>query len=342
MERVSVAGVTEVLIGHGLPSPLLPERADRGRVAILTQPGSTSLALDIAGSLISDGLKPEVIGLPDRDAAKTLDVATSVYETLRGFGLGRSDAVMGVGGGSVTDLAGFVAGTWLRGVEAVHVPTTLLGAVDAAIGGKTGVNLGGKNLVGVIWHPTRVLVDIDVLDALPLSLRREGLAEVLKTGLVGDPELCKLLEDRGVEAPTETVVSRAVAVKARIVSEDEREEHGKRVFLNFGHTLGHAIEFASSLSHGESVALGMIAASHISQKRVGFEDSEMVASVVDRLGLPTEVQGLDFARLLDLLERDKKRDKDGLRMVLLEGIGHPVLVSVDRSDVEVGLAAIGL
>lgn len=341
MEPVTVAGVTEVLIGRGLPSPILPDRADRGRVAILTQPATTSLALEIASSLDRDGLKPEVIGLPDRDEAKTLEVATSVYETFARFGLARMDTVMGVGGGSVTDLAGFVAGTWLRGVEVVHVPTTLLGAVDAAIGGKTGVNLAGKNLVGVIWHPTRVMVDIDVLDALPLSLRQEGLAEALKTGLVGDPSLCELIEAHGVEAPTAEVVTRSVGVKNAIVSADERET-GDRALLNLGHTLGHAIEFASPLSHGESVALGLIAASYVSEKRLGFEHVGMVTAIVDRLGLPTEVNGLDLARVLDLLERDKKRDSAGLRMVLLEDIGVPVLTHVDQSDVEIGLAAIGL
>lgn len=308
---------------------------------MLTQPGPTPVALEVADAIRSGGLKVEVIGLPDRDEAKTLAVAESVYEALARLGLGRGDTVVGVGGGSVTDLAGYVAATWLRGVEVVHVPTTLLGAVDASIGGKTGVNLAGKNLVGAFWHPTRVVIDIDVLSVLPPSLLREGMAEVLKAGLIGDPELFDLLRAGGTAADLETLVRRSVAVKARIVGEDEREE-GVRAHLNFGHTIGHAIEFASPLSHGESVALGSVAAAHISAKRLGFEDVESVESTIADLGLPVRIGGLEHQRILDLLRLDKKRDASGLRMVLLTEIGKPALEHVDPPDIEIGLGAIGL
>jgi 3-dehydroquinate synthase len=341
MGILTVAGRTEVLVGEGFPDVVLPVREGRQRVAILTQPGATRYALDIATSLREAGLGVEVVGLPDREEAKTLTVAETVYETLARFGLGRQDTVVGVGGGSVSDLAGFVAGTWLRGVEVVHVPTTLLAAVDAAIGGKTGVNLAGKNLVGLFWHPTRVVVDVGILRGLPSSLLREGMVEALKTGLVGDPELFALIERKGTSADLEEVVVRSATVKARVVGEDERE-FGIRAVLNLGHTIGHAIEFASPLSHGESVAIGLVAAARVSEIRLGFEDANRISDAIRGLDLPTKVTGLDRARVVDLLRHDKKRDAEGIRMVLLRGIGAPAVQHVNGDDVAVGLEAVGL
>jgi 3-dehydroquinate synthase len=338
---LNVAGATEMIVGRGLPDHLLPDRPGRRRVAVLTQPGATPIALEVAQRLRDDGLRVEVIGLPDRDEAKTLVVAESVYEALAHFGLGREDTVMGVGGGSVSDLAGFVAGTWLRGVEVAHVPTTLLAAVDASIGGKSGVNLAGKNLVGVFWHPSRVIVDITTMEGLPVNLRREGLAEALKAGLVGDIELFDLLAREGEHASLEEVVLRAAAVKARVVGADERES-GLRAILNFGHTIGHAIEFASPLSHGECVAVGMVGAGRISELRLGFVEVSRMVKAIGGLGLPTEVDGLDRARVEDLLRHDKKRDARGLRMVLLRRLADPVVEHVDDRDIAAGLAAVGL
>ncbi len=341
MATLTVASTTEVLVGRGLPRSVLPERDDRERVAVLTQPGATQHALDIAQRLRSAGLGVEVVGLPDRDQAKTLEVAETVYESLARFGLGRHDTVMGVGGGSVTDLAGFVAGTWLRGVEAVFVPTTLLAAVDASIGGKSGVNLAGKNLVGVFWHPKRVIIDVEIIEALPTSLLKEGLAEALKAGLIDDGELFELLEADGVHASIEEVVTRAVSVKARLVDRDERER-GDRALLNLGHTIGHAIEFASPLSHGESVALGLVAAGRISESRLGFTHSDRLNTAIEGLGLAVTISGLDRARVIDLLGRDKKRDASGIRMILLSDIGEPSIVHVSTDEIEIGLEAVGL
>ncbi len=341
MAGLIIAGRTEVVVDRGLPRTVLPRRPERSRVAILAQPASAELALEIARALAKDGISPEVIEVPDRDEAKTLAVATAIYENLARFGLSREDTVVGVGGGAVTDLAGFIAGTWLRGVEAVYVPTTLLGAIDASIGGKTGVNLAGKNLIGVFWHPARVLIDLDVMESLSPTLLREGLSEAIKAGLVGDEALFALLERRGLEAPIEEVISRAIAVKATIVNEDERER-GSRAFLNFGHTLGHAIEFASALSHGEAVALGMSAAVAVSEAKVGFAHGGRVRNALLRIGLPVTVEGLDRARVRDLLEHDKKRDRSGLRMALLEDLALPALVPVTEADIDLGLAAIGL
>lgn len=341
MAELTVAGRTEVLIGSGMPLEILPSRPGRIRVAILTQPAATDVAVGVSRTLQETGLQCEVIGLPDRDEAKTLEVAASVYETLARFGLSRHDTIVGVGGGSTTDLAGFVAGTWLRGVEVVQIPTTLLGAVDASIGGKTGVNVGGKNLVGVFWHPSRVIIDLDVLDRLPTYLAREGMAEAYKTGLIGDADLVAIIRKDGLRASLAEVVRRAVGVKAHIVGEDDRE-HGVRAHLNFGHTIGHAIEYSSALSHGESVGLGMVAAVHISQHLAGFEETEDVTRTIEKLGLPTMISGIDSIRVMDLIEMDKKRDADGLRMVLLTGIARPTLRHVREGELRLGLAAIGL
>jgi 3-dehydroquinate synthase len=341
LETLIVAGVTEMVVGRGLPDPILPARPERERVAVVTQPGATHIALEVAHLVREEGLQVEVIGLPDRDEAKTLVVAGSVYEALARFGLGRHDTVVGVGGGSVSDLAGFVAGTWLRGVEVVHIPTTLLAAVDAAIGGKTGVNLAGKNLVGVFWHPTRVIVDVGTLEQLPTTLRREGLAEAIKTGLVGDRELFELLERDGETASLDEVVTRSAAVKVKVVGEDERET-GVRAILNFGHTIGHAVEYASPLSHGEAVAVGMVAASRISEERLRFQALDRVSSAIAGLGLPIRVEGLERARVEDLLRHDKKRDADGIRMVLLRAVADPVIEHVGAGEIELGLDAVGL
>ena len=341
MAKLIVAGVTDVLVMDGLPDPVIPHRTGRRRAVVLTQPAATDRATVIRERLEQQGLTVEVIGLPDREEAKTLEVAASVYDGLMRFGLSRDDTVIGVGGGSVTDLAGFVAGTWLRGVEVIHFPTTLLGSVDASIGGKAGVNLAGKNLVGVIWHPSRVVVDVELLESLPTYLKREGMAEIYKSGLVGDPELAMVIASLGLDAPLDEVVRRAIAVKAHFVSEDDRE-HGVRAFLNFGHTIGHAIEFASPFSHGESISLGMVAASLVSERLFGFAHADTIRSTLASMNLPITTSGLDATRVRDLLKMDKKRDAEGLRMVLLKDISDPHLGHVDQDDLEVGLSSVGL
>ncbi len=343
MERVLIPGGGEVLVGRNLVAidPLLPPREGRRRVAVLTQPGAAAIADRVARRIGESGPRCEVRVLPDAEAAKTLAVAGEVYEWLAEQRLGRHDTVVGVGGGAVTDLAGFVAATWLRGVEVVHVPTTLLAAVDAAIGGKTGVNLAGKNLVGAFWHPTRVVVDLEVLAELPASLYREGLAEIAKVGLVGDPDLVALLERQGPEAPLEALVPAAVAVKAAVVGEDFREA-GRRAVLNYGHTIGHAVEVAGGMRHGDAVAVGMVAAGAAATHQVGFGDATRQERLLAGLGLPVRVAGLARPQVEKLLELDKKRDEVGLRMVLLEAIGHPVVHHVGTDVVAAALDAIGV
>lgn len=343
MDRILIGEASEVVVGRGLlsTSALLPEREGRRRAAVLTQPGALDVARGVRRRLEDEGLESALRVLPDREEAKTLEVAGEVFEWLTDLGLGRGDTVVGVGGGALTDLAGFVAATYLRGVEVVHVPTTLLGAVDAAVGGKTGVNLRGKNLVGAFWHPSRVVVDVLVLEGLPGHLLRTGLAEALKAGLVGDPGLVALLEAEGPAAPLEQVVARSVRVKAAVVSADFREE-GRRAILNYGHTVGHAVEVAAGLAHGEAVALGMVAAGEVSRREVGFEESGRVVTLLESLGLPVRSPPVDADRVRDLLALDKKREAGGLRMVLLRSVGEAVVRPVDTATVEAALTSIGV
>lgn len=340
MERILIGDHSEVLIDRGLVAvDVLPPRADRDRVAVFTQPGAADIAETVTSRI--SGTEAELMVLPDREQAKTLTVARTAYEWLADLGVSRHSTVLGVGGGSVTDLAGFVAATYLRGIEAVHVPTTLLGAVDAAIGGKTGVNLGGKNLVGAFHHPSRIVIDLDVLDRLPGDLKREGMAEVVKAGLIADPALFDHLEVAGLDADLETAVTRAVRVKAAVVGEDFRES-GIREILNYGHTIGHAVEITAGLSHGDAIAIGMVAAGRIAAELFGFEDSRRQDQAIARLGLPVRVEGLVREEVLSVLAQDKKRDRGGARMVLLRSIGHPEVAPVDGRLIDLGLAAVGV
>lgn len=335
MERILIGDASEVLIGSSLPESLLPDRQQREKVVVLAQPGSREVA-----AMVAERCSAPIYVLPDRDEAKTLETLGAVYAWLAEERLGRHDTIVGVGGGAVTDLTGFVAATWLRGVEAVYVPTTLLGAVDAAIGGKTGVNLGGKNLVGAFRHPSRVLVDLGVLEALPASLKLEGLAEALKAGLIGDPVLVELLATEGAQVSMKELVIRSVRVKADIVNADP-EEQGRRAVLNFGHTIGHGIEFATTLSHGQAVAVGMVAAGAVSAHRYGFP-VRWLTDLIFSLGLPVAAAGVSARTVLDLVARDKKRTAEGVRMVLLKSIADPVLLVTGEDDLRLGLAAVGI
>jgi len=335
--------VSEVLIGRsrGAASAetLLPSRAGRGRVAILTHDGATRVAANIESGLRATGLEVTTRQLPDREGAKTLATVESVYRWLNDCGLNRDDTIVGVGGGALTDVAGFVAATYLRGIEAVLVPTTLLGAVDASIGGKTAVNVEGKNLAGVFRHPARVVVDLDVLDALPRNLLIEGIAEAVKAGLIGDLRLVELYEAAGLEATLDDVVPRAVRVKADVVSGDFREA-GRRAILNYGHTVGHAVETASGMPHGHAVSVGMVAAAAAAEHVVGFTERERQTRLLERLGLPIAAPGVARAEVVRLMALDKKRDASGLRMVLLPAIGTATVAPVDAATVELALDAI--
>jgi 3-dehydroquinate synthase len=329
MERI-VGGVTRATVGRGIVATVL-EGLDAGH-AVLCQPGSEHVARSIAD---------EVHVLPDGEAAKSLGVVEEIVADLAAQGLRRDGAIVAVGGGALMDAAGFIAAVYLRGVEARYVPTTLLGAVDASIGGKNGINVAGKNLVGTFTHPARVVVDLDVVAALPRPLLVEGMAEVVKAGAIADGELLDAIGRDGVDTDLELVVERSIAVKADVVDADFTEQ-GRRAILNFGHTLGHGVEYLSGWSHGHSVAVGMVAACAASERLAGFQETERVMAALEATGLPTAAPGLDPDAVLELVAKDKKADARGIRMVLLEGIGRPTVAHVDSATLGAALAAIGI
>lgn len=343
MVEFVVGGVTRVVIGRGgVEQPMVILGESRPAFCgLVTQPGAAAIAEGLAAGLQAGGVETLVLTVADRDAAKSLATVEWVCASLAEAGATRDDLILGVGGGAVTDLAGFVAAVFMRGVSVHFVPTTLLAAIDASIGGKSGVNVGGKNLVGVFRHPDRVVVDLAIIGDLPLELIREGLAEALKAGLVGDTTLFETLERDGVGADLSEVVTRAIGVKARLVDEDF-EEHGSRVHLNYGHTVGHALEAVTGMSHGAAVAVGMVAAGRASATEVGFAQEERQRAAIDGLGLPVAAPEVDRVEVMSRLLLDKKRDGTGMRMVLLEAIGHPQVRSVGSATVDAALAAIGI
>jgi 3-dehydroquinate synthase len=264
--------------------------------------------------------------VPDGEESKNLDVLASLYHRFAAIPLRRDDLVVALGGGVVGDLAGFAAATWNRGVALIQVPTTLLAQVDAAIGGKTAVNLPeGKNLVGAFHQPIGVVADTKTLATLPVRERRSGLGEVAKYGFIADVAVLELLEQRPDDAVAgdadllAEIVRRGVAVKARIVAADERES-GARALLNYGHTVGHAIEALAgyrTYRHGEAVSLGMVFAARLGE-RLGITEAglaERTVALLRGVGLPTGGLRVDPARVWDLLARDKKA-RGGVRFVL--------------------------
>ena len=347
MERIRITRgdetVSEVLIGDGIASAefVMPARPERHRVAILTQPGPHEIAAAIEEGLRSTGIDVATRTLPDRENAKSLAVAEDTYLWLNSMGFTRHDSVVAVGGGAATDLGGFVGATYLRGIETVLVPTTLLGAVDAAIGGKTAVNVGGKNLAGVFSHPARVTIDTAILAALPEELLIEGTAEAVKAGFIADPDLVALYQAEGLAAPLGEVVRRAVRVKADVVSVDFTEQ-GRRAILNYGHTVGHAIEYTTGIPHGHAVAIGMVAAGAVAEQLTGFQSAAAQKELLARLGLPTRAPAADLAAVETALLLDKKRDASGVRMVLLEDFGKPTVMTVDMTTVRAALSAVGV
>ncbi len=346
MERILIraadSAVSEIRIGPDvLGQNLLPMGQARRRVAIVSQPSVNPVAMRIASILEDEGLECAIRLLPDREAAKTLQVAEDCFLWMNELALTRSDTLIAVGGGAATDVGGFIGATYLRGIETVLVPTTMLGAVDAAIGGKTAVNIGGKNLAGVFSHPARVLVATDILEELPIELLIEGTAEAVKAGFIADEGLIELYEEHGLKAPITDVVIRAVRVKAGVVNEDFTER-GRRAILNYGHTVGHAIEHVTKIPHGHAVAIGMVAAGAASAAVAGFSEAPRQQRLIEQLGLPVIAPAADPEEIRAAMKLDKKRDESGLRMVLLESFGKPVVMTVDPTTVHAALSAVGI
>ncbi|HYB72186.1 MAG TPA: 3-dehydroquinate synthase [Candidatus Sulfotelmatobacter sp.] len=319
------------------------------RAAVVTDEGVPSAHVGaVLDGLRSAGLTAETIAVPAGEESKSLQQVSGLYERFVGAGLDRGSVVLALGGGVVGDLAGYAAATFLRGLPLVHLPTTLLAQVDSSVGGKVGVNLPrGKNLVGAFHQPRLVLADVAALATLPLREFRSGLAEVVKYGVIADPGLFELLDreaDRlapGAADLLAPIVTRCCRVKAHVVALDERER-GWRAILNFGHTVGHAVEAAAgygALTHGEAVAIGMAAAARLSRARglCPRADLDRLLRLLDRLGLPQR-SPVPAERVLPYLAVDKKGRGGVPRFVLTRGIADVTLAPIhEEGDVRKAL-----
>lgn len=334
---------SSILVGRSMDDGLatLLGADPRRRIAVVCQPTTLGLATRYVNRFAALGFEASGYNLPDGEEAKSMAVVEDVYRHLNQQSFTREDLLVGVGGGALTDVAGFVAGTYLRGIPVVYVPTTLLGAVDAAIGGKTAVNVDGKNLAGVFKLPEGVVVDVDTLDALPVERRVDGAAEALKTGFIMDMGIVEEYEADPTSADLESIVNRSVAVKVSVVNEDFTEQ-GRRAILNYGHTVGHAVETSTGSSHGRAIAIGMVAAGAASAHLLGFSGEGRQRDVLGSVGLPIAAPEARRESLMALMALDKKRDRSGLRMVVLETFGRPEIVPADDATVRCALDAIGV
>ncbi|GAA1050463.1 3-dehydroquinate synthase [Arthrobacter russicus] len=329
----------DVVVGRGLLAKLPELLGERVRRVLVVHPRALRLTGDsVRDDLAAAGFTALTAEIPDGEEGKHLQVAGFCWQVLGQNDFTRSDAIVSVGGGAVTDLAGFVAATWLRGVRVVHLPTSLLAMVDAAVGGKTGINTAeGKNLVGAFHPPAAVLADLDALGTLPVNELVSGLAEVVKCGFIADPAILDLIESRPeavrdpASAELRELIERAIAVKATVVSADLKES-GQREYLNYGHTLGHAIELVERYSwrHGAAVSVGMMFAAELSRSvgRLSDEVADRHRSVLAGLGLPTSYRRDRWQGLLDGMRRDKKSRGDLLRFVVLDGLAKPGILEV--------------
>ncbi|MFO0906963.1 MAG: 3-dehydroquinate synthase [Isosphaeraceae bacterium] len=299
------------------------------------------------GALLDVAIEPVVACLPPGEASKSLDRACDLYDELIHMKADRHTVVVAIGGGVVGDLAGFVAATYARGVPLLMIPTTLLAQVDSSVGGKVGVNHPrAKNIIGAFHQPSGVWIDTNTLESLPEREVRNGLAEVVKYGVILDAPFFERLEAqteriqaRAPQAIRE-IVARCCAIKADVVTRDEREETGLRAVLNFGHTIGHAIEavagYDGPFHHGEAVAVGMVAEARLAE-RIGWfsgADADRLTTLLTAFGLPTRAAGLDTQALIEAMSRDKKNRKGKVRFVLPRSLGTVELTDLpSESDI---------
>jgi 3-dehydroquinate synthase len=333
----------DVLVGTGIIGQLPDLVGEQATTVVLIHAeGSGAMARPAAAAVAAAGYTVRAEAVPAGEAAKDIGVAAALWSRLAAHRVSRCDTIIGLGGGAVTDLAGFVAATWLRGVRLVLVPTTLLAIVDAAVGGKTAINIGaGKNLVGAFHPPAGVLSDLDALATLPPREYASGMAEVIKAGFIADPRILELIEKDPAAAsapggPHEReLVERAIAMKAGVVACDLREA-GRREMLNYGHTLGHAIELTEdyAIPHGEAVAMGMMFAAAVG-RLAGRLDPATAArhgEILRAVGLPTRYEGGSWPRLRDAMAVDKKTRGRHLRLVVLDGLARPGILADPPED----------
>jgi 3-dehydroquinate synthase len=335
----------EVRVGQDVLGSLAELVPGAMRVAIVVADSPATLHEHVCGTLTNDlqshGLIVEIITVPAGERAKSAEVLQQGWELLGGWNFTRNDVIIGVGGGTVTDLAGFLAATWLRGIRYIQVPTTLLAMVDASVGGKTGINTAfGKNLVGAFHSPVGVLCDLTFLASLPTAELQSGMAEVVKVGLTSDVRIRELLDLHSAQVvdPASPVmqelIERAIAVKAEVVGSDFREMASSvsadalgREVLNYGHTLGHAIERLEDYRwrHGAAISVGMVFAAELAHAG-GFLDEASVAvhrRFLQGLDLPISYPGDRWPELLSAMHLDKKARGSSLRFVVLDGLGNP-------------------
>jgi 3-dehydroquinate synthase len=339
----------DILIGEGL----LPEAGrltasilQPSRCAIITDDHVASLhAAPLLDSLRQAKFEPYLITIPSGESSKSMALAASLCDRLIEYGLDRKSSLFALGGGVVGDLTGFVASLYFRGIPVIQIPTTVVAQVDSSIGGKTGVNSPlGKNLIGSFHQPSLVISDTALLSTLPLHIFQEGLAEVIKHAVIADVAMLDILPPERNSDLT-SLIARNAGIKASIVAQDELEIIGTRALLNFGHTIGHAIESVAGygvLSHGESIAIGMMAALDLSVRLAGLpkSDFQRVQQVIQACGLPTSLPpALTSEALIAALQRDKKFDSGAIRFILTKNLGtafisHQVTLQSLREAIE--------
>ncbi|WP_406056574.1 3-dehydroquinate synthase [Streptomyces sp. NBC_01077] len=353
--RIHVAGSAgtdpyEVLVGRQLLDELPALIGTQARrVAVIHPEALADTGEALRADLADQGYEAVAIQVPNAEEAKTVEVAAYCWKALGQTGFTRSDVIVGVGGGATTDLAGFVAATWLRGVRWIAVPTTVLAMVDAAVGGKTGINTAeGKNLVGAFHPPAGVLCDMAALDSLPVHDYVSGLAEIIKAGFIVDPVILDLIEEdpQAARTPagphTAELLVRSIKVKAEVVSGDLKES-GRREILNYGHTLAHAIEKNERYKwrHGAAVSVGMVFAAELGRLAGRLDDAtaDRHRAILESVGLPLTYRGDQWPKLLETMRVDKKSRGDLLRFIVLDGIGKPTVL--EGPDPAVLIAAYG-
>ena len=325
------------LVGSGLLDGLgehVSKYVSRKTCAVISDSNVAPLFADrVKRSLTSAGFQPTLITIPAGEKSKTLEQAGEICDQMIAGGSDRQSFIIGLGGGVIGDISGFVAAIYHRGIPHVQIPTTLLAMVDSSIGGKTGVNTAaGKNLIGAVHHPSLVIDDVDLLKTLPQREFNQGFAEIIKHGIIADREMFDALKDVDLEnlAP---LIRRNIEIKAAIVARDERDRTGERAILNFGHTVGHAIERAGDyrkLLHGEAVGVGIIAACHVSMKKAGLPPNQRdaIVDLLRQFDLPTHLPpNFPREKIFDALPYDKKFEGGKIRFVVTPHIGAAQITS---------------
>jgi 3-dehydroquinate synthase len=304
----------------------------------------------IKKSLASAEFRPTLITIPAGERSKTLKQAGVICDQMTAAGLDRQSFVIGLGGGVIGDISGFVAAIYHRGIPHVQIPTTLLAMVDSSIGGKTGVNTaGGKNLIGAVHHPSLVIDDVDVLKTLPRREFNQGFAEIIKHAIIADAEMFAALKEKKASdaLALQSLIRRNIEIKSKIVAKDERDRTGERAILNFGHTVSHGIERAGDYQeflHGEAVSLGIVAACTVSIKKAGLQRDQRdgIVDLLRRFDLPTQLPR-DFPRgkIIGALKFDKKFEAGKIRFVVTPWIGSAHLSSdVTLDDIREAVASL--